>query len=247
MKDNFSAESDNYAKNRPSYPGEFFQYLNTLINGTENAWDCATGNGQVAVKISTLFKNVYATDISEQQVGNAVQLSNIHYSVQPAEATDFRDNFFDLIIVAQAVHWFDFEKFYAEVKRTAKTNSLLSIIGYGRLKTDPRIESVIEKLYTEIVVIYWDKERRYIEEDYRTIPFPFEEISVPDFESRYNWTLEHLIGYLGTWSAVKHYIKQNGNDPVALIRHDLADAWQQADTRTITFPLLTRIGKVNVM
>jgi ubiquinone/menaquinone biosynthesis C-methylase UbiE len=246
MKDNFSTESDKYARYRPAYPSEFYSFLKTIIPGTENAWDCATGNGQVAEKIASIFKNVYATDISQQQISNAVYLPNIHYSIQPAERTDFENNFFDLIIVAQAVHWFDFEKFYFEVKRTGRSNSLIAVTGYALIKTDPKVEDVIDKFYNNIVGIYWDNERRYVEEEYKTIPFPFEEITVPPFQSTYEWTLEHLFGYLGTWSAVKHYIKQKGRNPVALIEEELTEAWGNIDKRTVHFPLITRIGKVNV-
>lgn len=245
MKDNFSSGSDKYALYRPSYPAAFYDYLKTIINGNENAWDCATGNGQVAEMIASVFTNVFATDISQQQINNAVHRPNIHYSVQPAEKTNFQNNFFDLIIVAQAVHWFDFEKFFTEVKRTSKQNSLLVIIGYGRLKTEPKVEEVVEKFYSKVVGPYWDKERKYIEEEYKTIPFPFGEIQPPSFTSSYEWTLEHLLGYLGTWSAVKHYIKQNGNNPIDLIRDEMAKAWGNTEKRAVDFPLISRIGKVN--
>ena len=104
MKDNFSIQSDKYAKYRPTYPNEFFDYLKTIIPGNENAWDCGTGNGQVAGKLTGFFNSVYATDISQKQLNNAIRLPNIYYSLQPAEQTSFKENFFDLIIVAQAVH-----------------------------------------------------------------------------------------------------------------------------------------------
>ena len=246
MKDNFSGDSDKYARYRPSYPSEFYDYLKTLITRNENAWDCATGNGQVAERIAPFFKNVFATDISRQQLDNAVMLPNIHYSIQPAERTDFENNFFDLIMVAQAVHWFDFRKFYFEVERTARNNSLLAIIGYSKVRINPAVDTVIEKLYTNIVGDYWDKERKYVEENYSTIPFPFEELTAPPLESSYEWTLEHLLGYLGTWSAVKHYVRQNNRDPVDSIQHELEDAWGKEDARTVHFPLLTRIGRVNI-
>jgi ubiquinone/menaquinone biosynthesis C-methylase UbiE len=128
-KDNFSSQSDQYAKYRPGYPAAFFEYLNTILTGTQNAWDCGTGNGQVATLLAKMFDTVYATDISQSQLDNAAHADNIIYSVQPAEQTDFPDHHFDLVIVAQAIHWFDFEKFYAEVKRTCKENALLIVIG----------------------------------------------------------------------------------------------------------------------
>lgn len=244
MKDNFSTASDQYALYRPGYPDELFDYLKTVISRCENAWDCGTGNGQVAVKLSAFFENVYATDISAAQLAQAVQRTNIYYSQQAAEETHFPDERFDLIVAAQAIHWFDFDKFYAEVRRTAKHGALLVVIGYGKLLVSPVIDEAINELYHVILHPYWDSERRYVDEGYRTIPFPFTEIKTPDFANRYRWTLEQLTGYLRTWSAVKHYQKENGEDPVALILPELKRQWGNAETHEVVFPLLLRVGRI---
>jgi SAM-dependent methyltransferase len=245
MKDNFSAASDRYARYRPSYPDGLFAYIQTLLNGNENAWDCATGNGQAAQKLSPLFKQVHATDISAAQLAQAVQFSNIRYTVQPAEKTNFPDAFFDLVMVAQAVHWFRFDAFYAEVARTAKPGALLCITGYGKLTVSQEVDNVIDSLYTDIVGPYWDEERRYVDEGYQTIPFPFTEIPSPPFSITYQWSLEHLIGYLQTWSAVKHYQKKKGSNPVDLIWQDLVRHWGDEESKTVCFPLLLRVGRIH--
>jgi SAM-dependent methyltransferase len=242
-KDNFSSQSDQYAKYRPGYPAAFFEYLNTILTGTQNAWDCGTGNGQVATVLAKMFDTVYATDISQSQLDNAAHADNIIYSVQAAEQTDFPDHHFDLVVVAQAIHWFDFEKFYAEVKRTCKENALLIVIGYGVLHVSPEIDAVIGRFYKNVIGPYWDKERRYIDEQYQTIPFPFEEIQTPQFSNTYTWTIERLIGYLNTWSAVKHFTRQNGMNPVDDLRKEIAAVWMQ-DEIEVSFPLLLRVGRV---
>ncbi len=245
MKDNFSAHSDAYARYRPVYPDAFFTYLQTLLQGRNNAWDCATGNGQAAQKLAPLFQQVYATDISQAQLNNALPAPNIRYSLHPAEATNFPADFFDLVLVAQAVHWFDFERFYAEVNRTAKPAAPIVIIGYGKLEAAPELDAIINHFYVNIVGPYWDKERRYLDEAYRTIPFPFEEIPPPSFTMRHRWTLAHLTGYLQTWSAVKHYQNKTGNNPLDLITDELQAAWGGEEKRMINFPLLLQIGKIN--
>lgn len=244
MKDNFSAQANQYALFRPTYPDAFFEYLQTLLPHKICAWDCGTGNGQVAVQLSNYFTQVYATDISQAQLQQAPLRPNIHYSQQPAEKTNFPDKSFDLIIVAQAIHWFHFEQFYAEVTRTAKSGAMLVVIGYGKLQINPAIDAIINRLYYDIVGPYWDKERRYIDENYQTIPFPFEEHSFPSFSNHYDWTLSHLLGYLNTWSAVQHYTKAQGHNPVDLITNDLQQAWGNAPTITVSFPLLLRGGRV---
>lgn len=244
MKDNFSTQSDKYAKYRPTYPKSFFNYLNSLIPNKQNAWDCGTGSGQVAYELAKTFDKVFATDISQSQIDNALQADNIQYSVQSAEITDFDNDTFDLITVAQAIHWFDFDKFYTEVKRTAKDKALLCVVGYGRLIIKGQIDEMIKDFYSNTIGPYWDEERKYIDENYKTIPFPFDEIPTPEFVNSKHWTLEHLIGYLNTWSAVKHFIKQNNYNPVEKLRKDLEQIWGKNLITEVHFPILLRIGKI---
>jgi SAM-dependent methyltransferase len=245
MKDNFSQQSDRYAKFRPRYPELLYDYLNSLVPRKENAWDCGSGNGQVAICLAKTFTQVFATDISQAQIDNALQAENIHYSVQPAEKTSFENNIFDLIVAAQAVHWFDFEKFYAEVKRTARKNALIVLLGYGRLQTSTEIDTLLDDFYFNQIGKYWDSERRYIDENYQTIPFPFEEIQAPKFTNTLQWDLEHLLGYLNTWSAVKHFTKHHNYNPVELLRKPLEQFWTQKQILEVSFPLLLRIGKIH--
>ncbi|WP_313376076.1 class I SAM-dependent methyltransferase [Chishuiella sp.] len=154
MKDNFSTQSDKYAKYRPSYPKELFNYLDHIISNKNNAWDCGTGNGQIASILSKTYNNVYATDISQFQIDNATKKDTIFYSVQAAEKTNFNENFFNLIVVAQAIHWFNFDEFYSEVKRTAQKDALLAVIGYGRLKISKEIDDLISDFYVNIIGKY---------------------------------------------------------------------------------------------
>lgn len=176
MKDNFSTQSAEYAIYRPTYPQELFDFLFSLVNQKESAWDCATGNGQVARVLAQHFAGVYATDISEKQLSQALKLPNVVYSVESSEKANVPDVSFDLITVAQAIHWFNFDAFYSEVKRTLKPNGLLAVIGYGVMVIDKKVDQVVHKLYEDILGKYWDSERIYIEEGYKTIPFPFDEI-----------------------------------------------------------------------
>ena len=240
--DNFSTQSDQYARFRPTYPDALFDYLLTLVPGREHAWDCGTGNGQVARQLAAFFKTVSATDISSQQIDNAVPLPNIRYSVQPGEKSTFSDNSFDLITVAQAIHWFNFDAFYAEVNRTLKPGGLLAVIGYGLLKIDPAVDKVLARFYRDVVGPYWDAERRYIDEDYLTIPFPYADLPAPAFSIDFEWTVDHLIGYVGTWSAVKHYQKANGTDPVIGLGPELKNAWGNTERKKGSFPILLRLA-----
>lgn len=244
MKDNFSTNSNLYKQFRPNYPATLFDFVFEQLSSFDCAWDCACGNGQIAQHLVSKFKRIEATDISQKQLDNAFQNSNIHYTVQAAEQTNFPANYFDLIIIGQAIHWFDFESFYNEVRRTAKKDALLVVVGYGKIEIDSTIDPIVEQLYSTILGDYWDKERRYIDEHYQTIPFPFKELDCPTFENTYEWTLEHLLGYLQTWSALKHYQQQNNKNPLELIKKDLESQWKIGELKQVNFPLLLRIGQI---
>jgi SAM-dependent methyltransferase len=244
MKDNFSVSPAQYAKYRPDYPQAIFDFLYPLLNEKGIAWDCGTGNGQLAQELSKDFEQVEATDISEQQLKYAFQADNIHYSAQPAEQTTFADDSFDLITVAQAVHWFDVDKFNAEVKRVGKPNSIIAIIGYGLNNITPEIDDIIREFYKNVIGEYWDGENRHIENKYQQIQFPYRELETPEINNIKLWKFEHLIGYLNTWSAVQHFIDKNNYNPVSQIEDDLRAAWGSVEVRRVIFPIIFRVGRV---
>jgi ubiquinone/menaquinone biosynthesis C-methylase UbiE len=242
MKDNFSKQAKEYAKFRPGYSDELVSYLSSLPAAKNLAWDCGTGNGQLALKLSEHFETVYATDISAEQLDRAEQRDNLIYIEEAAEQTDFDDDMFDLIVVAQAIHWFDFDAFYSEVNRCLQSNGVIAVLGYGLLRVNEKVNTVISKFYTDIVGSYWDKERRYIDEEYKTIPFPFAEIKTKRFVNSYDWNFDQLIGYLSTWSAVQHYMKAKNEDPIEIIKDELKAAWGDG-TNTVHFDIFIRAGK----
>lgn len=244
MKDNFSKQAIDYSKFRPQYPQEMIECIISFVNNKSTALDIATGNGQVAHKLSAYFKKVYATDISQKQLDNAIQAENVSYSKESAENTSFENQKFDLIVVAQAVHWFDFEVFYKEIYRILKSEGIFAVMGYGLFSTNKDSDKILQHFYYNIIGPYWDAERKYLDENYETIPFPFEEIPTEKFENQFTWTFETLIGYLQTWSSVQHYISKNKQNPIDLIYDDLKVSWQKNDKK-VTFPLLLRIGKLN--
>jgi SAM-dependent methyltransferase len=242
-KDLFSANAPQYAAFRPDYPKALYDFIFNYVKNFSTAWDCATGNGQAARELSSRFKQVYATDISEKQMLNGHQASNILYSISPAEQTNFPDNFFDFIAVAQAVHWFRLDKFYDEVKRVAKPKSVLAIWGYGLLSINPEFDQKILTFYKEVVGPYWDTERKLIDESYQTIPFSFREIQSPGISFTKQWNIQHLQGYLSTWSAVQKYIKANGHDPVSEFIDESTGSFGSG-VQEIKFPLFLRLGVV---
>lgn len=246
FKDNFSKQSNAYQKYRPSYPKELFEYLNGLCKEHTLAWDCATGNGQSAKGLADYFEKVYATDPSEQQISNAVSHPKITYKVEKAENSSLENNSVDLITVAQALHWFDFEKFYSEVKRVLKPEGIIAVWTYSLPKISSEIDKLILHFHDNIVGEFWQKENQFVSEEYKTIPFPFKEIETPSFGFQKEITLHDLKGLLISWSATQRYKDQNGNDPLLEIENDLQKLWRKEDeTRIATWTIFLKVGKVH--
>lgn len=241
MKDLFSTGSPLYQQARPSYPLSLVETLLAHVPATGLAWDCGAGSGQFTQVLAPYFEQVIATDLSAAQIQQAPVLENVSYQVLPAENTPFEAHSFDLITVAQAIHWFDFERFYAEVRRCLKPDGLFAVVGYGLIEVDDgELNQLIQQLYTQTLKGYWDAERHYIDEHYQTIPFPFREIPTIESRMQYTWSGAQLLNYLNTWSALKHYREQQDCDPLAAIQ-----AYVVAHTALIqlNFPILLRLGK----
>lgn len=247
MKDNFSAQSSQYAQFRPGYPAELYAFLFRQCRGFERVWDCATGNGQMAVELAKQFQRVDATDISENQLKNAFQQPNIYYRLGRAEAPDFPDQSFDLITVGQAAHWFQLDLFYVAALKALKPGGVLALMGYHLLKVNPAVDALVYHFYQNTLAGCWDSERLLVEKYYKTLPFPLNEIALPEMTSRFIWTVDHLLGYLSSWSAVKHYQTKFGHTPLdgAFIQ-SLLEVWPRGQTLPVYFPVFGRVGSAAV-
>lgn len=243
FKDHFSSVASRYAEFRPQYPPELFQWLASLPSRNDCAWDCATGNGQAATHLAGFFREVIATDASAGQIINSRPHGRIRYQVAPAENSNLPEASVDLVTVAQAAHWFDLPRFYAEARRVLRPGAPLAIWCYGTFKFgDAAIDQLMDNFYHNIVGPYWPPERRFIEEDYRTISFPLQEISAPQFNMQAEFTIERLTGYLRTWSATQRFEKEKGFDPVTEIEPTLASFWPAQSTQSTFWPIHIRAG-----
>jgi ubiquinone/menaquinone biosynthesis C-methylase UbiE len=241
FKDHFSHNSDAYSKHRPTYPDELFSYLSSITKNHKLAWDCATGSGQAATCLTPYFKQVIASDASTEQIANTTQHDAVRYTVCSAENSGIISNSLDIITVAQALHWFNIPAFTAEVNRTLKQDGILAVWTYNLLHIRTDIDEQLHHLYNDVLESYWPAERHLVEQGYKTIDFPYPELSTPDFQMILNWDCTQLIAYLTTWSAVKSYIREKKNNPIKLIEKELLALWGNADiVKTVTWPLTVR-------
>lgn len=242
FKDYFSGHSKDYGHYRPDYPDELYFHLSHLTPGHDCAWDCATGTGQAALQLTKYYKQVIASDASENQVLQAKQHKQIRYITAPAEDSGLNNQSVDLITVAQALHWFDLDAFAREVDRVLVAQGILAAWTYNLLNITPHIDEIVIQLYSGLLGNYWPAERKILENQYRDIRFPFNELDAPRFSMSTHWNLHQLTGYLNTWSAVKRYEADQHISPVGLIMDDLVKAWGNPEQeRTMHWPLTLRI------
>lgn len=242
--DHFSGHAAAYARARPSYPPQLFAWLARQCPGHELAWDCGTGNGQAARALATHFARVHATDLSAEQVAQAMPDPRITYLAAPAESSGLPDACCDLVTVAQALHWFAGDAFYAEARRVLKPGGIFAAWTYTLLQGEPALNALVGDFYRNTIGPWWPPERRWVDLGYREMPFPFEEIPAPGFEIRLEWTLEDLLAYLRTWSATQRYIKERGADPCVEFAGRLRGVWPDPQAvKPIVWPIALRCGR----
>ncbi len=246
FRDYFSKYANDYVRYRPGYPAELFEYLASLASAHDLAWDCGTGSGQAAVGLAPHFTRVIATDASQEQVQFAIPNEKVEYRVEPAEGTTMQEHTVDLITVGVAVHWFEFEPFYAEVRRVAKPGAVIAVWTYHYPSITPGVDRIIDRYNRETLDGYWPERIHYLTEHYTTLPFPFEPIFPPGFRMHTQWSLTDLVGFIRSWSATQRYLAENGPHSLEMTWMDLEQAWGDAQTtRSIRWPLYLKVGKVN--
>jgi len=241
--DHFSGQSELYARARPRYPDELYAFIASIAPGRGDAWDCASGNGQAAEGLARHFANVEATDASDEQIRNAAPLERVRFSVQPAEKTSFADHSFDAVCVAQALHWFDLERFHPEVKRVLKPRGVLAVWGYDWMRTARGFDDLFTGGILRKLGRYWPPQNRILWNGYRDIDFPFERIEAPPFEMRLAWGFEQFRAYANTWSATRKYLDAHGEHSLDGDWESLARQWGDAPRREFVVPLHFLCGR----
>ncbi|GAO03146.1 class I SAM-dependent methyltransferase [Anaeromyxobacter sp. PSR-1] len=245
FKDHFTPVADAYRAFRPRYPRALFRWLGEVAPARGDALDCGCGNGQASLGLAEVFERVHAVDPGEAQVRQALLHPRVTYAVAPAEDTGLPPASVDLAIAAQAMHWFDLDRFYAELRRVARPGAVFAAVTYGLSRIDPEVDAVVDRLYHGLLAGDWPPERVHVESGYRTLPFPFPELEAPPLEIEERWPMDVFLGYLGTWSAVTAHRRRTGADPLAEIGPALRAAWGTPERPLrVTWPLAVRAGRI---
>jgi SAM-dependent methyltransferase len=242
--DHFSPQASAYRRYRPGYPAALFDFLAGLCPEADRAWDCGCGSGQASRDLAARFAEVIATDPSAAQIAEADPAPNLTYRVAAESDPLIAPASVDLVIAAQAAHWFDQARFHAEVRRVLKPRGILAVWTYGLPQVSTEVDAHVGRYHVDIVGPYWPPERAHVDNGYRELPFPFADMEAPRFTHETTWTLPQLLEHLGTWSATRYFRERRGEEPLDLVRAQLRAAWGDADApATVRWPIDLRVGR----
>ncbi len=237
----FAEVASGYRRYRPGYPPELFAWLAKQAPGRDLALDCGAGSGQASLVLSQHFDQVVTTDLGLSPLQHLPDDPRLLPLQCAAEAIPLSDGSLDLLIVAQALHWFRQADFFSEVRRLLRPQGILAVWSYGLMQINSELDEVVQHLYQDILGDYWGGIRGSVEQGYRNIVFPFKEISPPHFAMEESWDLPRLLGYLETWSALNRYRNAGHPDPMPEVQARLATAWGDHIQRKVCWPLYLRI------
>jgi SAM-dependent methyltransferase len=238
--DLFSGHAELYAEARPSYPPSLIAELANLAPGSELAWDSGTGNGQAASLLADHFERVHATDASAEQIAAAKPHARVAFAVEPAERCSLGDGSCDLVLAAQALHWYDLPVFYAKVRRVLRPDGLLAAIGYSWFYVDPDVDAIVSRMLLKPLEPKWAPGNWLLIDGYRSVPFPGEEVRIGPAAIHLAWSREQLETYISSWSAVR----SGGSALLRAAFKELASVWPDGQSRHVTMPIVARAARV---
>jgi SAM-dependent methyltransferase len=225
FRDHFSHDSAGYAAHRPTYPDELADFLALEAPARGLAWEAGCGSGQLSLLLAGRFERVLATDASAQQLAQAAAHPRIEYRVATAEASHLAPRSADLVVAAQAAHWFQLESFYAEARRVAKPGALLALVAYGKTRIGPDLDPLLDEFHDRTLSGYWPAERAQVVDGYRRLAFPFERLAVPELAIEREWGAEELLAYVRTWSGVAALLRAGHSAELERFEGALRAAW----------------------
>lgn len=241
----FSSIAREYAQSRPRYPAELFDHLASLVKPRHQAWDCATGNGQAALALAGHFDRVIATDVSAEQIRHAAQHPRIEYRVARSERSGLDNASVDLVTVASAIHWFDLDDFYREVRRVTRPGGVLAAWTYHVGYVEPPFDRLFARFYFEVLYPYFAAGARLVDERYGSLTLPGTPLPAGSWRVSATWNLDQMVAFIASWSGTQQYIKERGEDPVALIAQELEHLWGGRErTHAVRWPLYARISRL---
>ena len=247
FKDHFSVQSRAYAAGRPHYPDALFDAIATVAPRPCRAWEPGCGSGQATRGLAARFEHVHATDASAAQLAHhwaqdPARAGNVTLAVEAAEHTVLPDRSVGVVAVAQALHWFERDAFFAECERVLVPGGVLATWGYGDFDVPPGMDDAVSAFRADIA-LHWPPDRTDVDTRYKRFPMPFEALPVPRLDLQAQLSLDAFLDYLRSSSATVRCLRATGVDPVEMHRPALAAAWGDAALRELSWPLFGHLRR----
>ena len=242
----FDDGADGYAKFRPQYTEAFIGAVAAMFPDRKLAVDAGCGSGQATRLLALHFDRVVAIDPAPRAIERAPLIDNVQWAVAPCNVIPVEEGTVNAICAAQAAHWFNMEAFAAECRRAGTLSCRVALFGYDVPLVKDAVDACVRGLYDDLQRTGdWDTRRTHVDSHLQTLPFPFDELPVPAMPPlTLHWPVEGVLGYLRTWSAVRHRSLRTGMDPVDALEPELRRLWGH-QTRAIRWPTFIRLGQVH--
>lgn len=239
--DHFSAVAAQYASARPQYPAALFDWIASIAPARVLCWEAGCGSGQATRDLALRFDRVHAGDPSLAQIAQAPMIDNVDFVVEPGEHCALPDASADAACVAQALHWFDRDAYFAEVARVLKPGGVLVAWGYQDIVV-PDALAIANASLQDAILPHWPPQRAdvdaaYAGYDWQMLLPTAERIDSPAFELTAGWPLQRLLGYFASYSASKRHREATGRDIVADSAPEFARAWGDRGDVPLRWPL----------
>jgi ubiquinone/menaquinone biosynthesis C-methylase UbiE len=135
----FGGVADSYDRGRPTYPREAAVWLTS--DRPLSVLELGAGTGKLTQQLVALGHDVHATEPDEKMLAVlAKNLPDIRVSQASAEEIPSGDSSYDVVVSAQAFHWFDYDKALPEIARVLRPRGRLSLVWNQRDERIPWVK-----------------------------------------------------------------------------------------------------------
>jgi len=137
----FSQVADAYDRSRPSYPQAAVEWLVGPGPTTARVLELGAGTGKLTALLSSLGHQVLATDPSEEMLRLlAVRVPQAAVAMAAAERVPVASRSVDVVVAAQAFHWFDRDRSLSETARVLRPGGRLALVWNHRDERVPWVK-----------------------------------------------------------------------------------------------------------